>query len=53
MKLFPIKWYRTIEKFAACDNYNEYMVAIHQPDYGWRPVTKKYFRQRSRFKTKA
>lgn len=49
-KLFPIKWFRVVEGSNCADNYCEYTVCVNRPDIHWRPITEKYFRQRSRFK---
>jgi hypothetical protein len=45
----PIKWYTIVEKSNNIDNYAIYVKAVKQPDISYRPVNKKYIKQKSRF----
>lgn len=44
-----IKWYSVVEGSNCIDNTCAYVYSVNQPDYGWRPVNDKYFKQKSRF----
>ena len=48
-KLYPIKWYKLIQKMDSRDDECEYVTAIYQPDYSYSPCNEKYYKQKSRF----
>lgn len=48
-KLYPIKWYKLIQKMDSRDDECEYVTATYQPDYSYSPCNEKYYKQKSRF----
>lgn len=48
-KKSKIKWYRVLEGSNSIDNRCHYVYSVNQPDVNYRPVSEKYFNQKSRF----